>query len=76
MQGLLKYRTTVGSSLIASGVVTLLLAVLPGNSVWWGVGFLVVGFAVFVVRREAGDDDATDGDRSGGDRPRRGRSLS
>lgn len=45
------FRTTVGWSLITSGVVTLLLAYLPGESVWWGVGLLVVGIAVFVVRR-------------------------
>jgi len=45
------YRTTVGWSLISSGVVTLLLAYLPGDSVWWGVGLLVLGVAVFLVRR-------------------------
>jgi len=32
------YQTTVGWSLLSSGVVTLLLAYLPGDSVWWGVG--------------------------------------
>ena len=45
------YRTTIGWSLITSGVVTLLLTVLPGDSVWWGLGLLLVGIAVFVVRR-------------------------
>jgi hypothetical protein len=45
------YRTTVGWSLITSGIVTLLLAYLPGDSVWWGVGLLVLGIAVFLVRR-------------------------
>jgi hypothetical protein len=43
-------RNTVGWSLISSGIVTLLLAVLPGDSVWWGVGLLVVGIAVFLGR--------------------------
>ena len=45
------YRTTIGWSLISSGIVTLLLTVLPGDSVWWGVGLLVLGIAVFVGRR-------------------------
>ncbi|WP_172824907.1 hypothetical protein [Halorientalis sp. IM1011] len=45
------YRTTIGWSLITSGIVTLLLAYLPGDSVYWGIGLLVVGIAVFVIRR-------------------------
>jgi hypothetical protein len=45
------YRTTIGWSLISSGIVTLLLAFLPGDSLWWGIGLLVVGIAVFLVRR-------------------------
>jgi len=45
------YRTTIGWSLITSGIVTLMLTVLPGDSVWWGLGLLLVGIAVFVVRR-------------------------
>lgn len=45
------YRTTVGWSLITSGIVTLLLAFLPGDSVWWGIGLLILGIAVFFVRR-------------------------
>ncbi len=45
------YQTTVGWSLITSGIVTLLLAYLPGDSMWWGVGLLLVGIAVFVGRR-------------------------
>lgn len=44
-------RTTLGWSLISSGIVTLALTALPGDSVWWGVGLLVVGIAVFVIRR-------------------------
>jgi hypothetical protein len=45
------YRTTVGWSLISSGLVTLVLTVLPGDSVWWGVGLLALGIVVFVGRR-------------------------
>jgi hypothetical protein len=44
------YRTTFGWSLLTTGLVTLALAVLPGDSVWWGVGFLVLG-VVTLVRR-------------------------
>lgn len=46
------YETTIGWSLFSSGIVTLLLYVLPGDSVWWGVGLLLVGLAVLYVRRE------------------------
>lgn len=45
------YRTTIGWSLISSGIVTLLLAFLPGDSLWWGIGLLVLGILVFFVRR-------------------------
>lgn len=45
------YRTTVGWSLISSGVVTLALTVLPYPSVYWGIGLLVVGILVFTTRR-------------------------
>jgi hypothetical protein len=41
----------MGWSLVSSGIVTLLLAFLPGDSLWWGVGLLVLGIAVFFVRR-------------------------
>ncbi|SDF27306.1 hypothetical protein SAMN04488067_10357 [Halorubrum xinjiangense] len=44
-------RTTIGWSLITSGVVTLLLAFLPFPSVYWGVALIVVGVLVFVTRR-------------------------
>lgn len=46
------YQTTVGWSLISSGIVTLLLNVLPGDSVWWGLGLLIAGVAVLYVRRD------------------------
>jgi len=44
-------RTTIGWSLITSGVVTLLLAYLPYPSVYWGIGLLVVGVLTFTTRR-------------------------
>lgn len=45
------YQTTVGWSLLTSGIVTLILYVLPGNSVWWGIGLLIAGLVVLYVRR-------------------------
>jgi hypothetical protein len=44
------YQTTIGWSLISSGLVTLLLTVLPGDSVWWGIGLLVLGIVIFLRR--------------------------
>ena len=41
------HNTTAGWSLISSGLVTLLLTALPGDSVWWGLGLLAAG--VFVL---------------------------
>ena len=46
------YQTTVGWSLLTSGVVTLVLWALPGDSLWWGIGLLLVGLAVLFVRRD------------------------
>lgn len=37
------YRTTLGWSLVSSGVVTLLLTALPGSDVWWGVALVLAG---------------------------------
>ncbi|MGB3534188.1 MAG: hypothetical protein WBA13_11790 [Microcoleaceae cyanobacterium] len=48
---MLKYRNTIGWSLISSGLTTLLLKVLPGDSLLWGVGFLAVGTTVFLLRQ-------------------------
>jgi hypothetical protein len=48
---MMKYRTTIGSSLISSGIVTLLLKILPGNSLWYGVLFLIAGSVVFILRK-------------------------
>ena len=50
------YQTTVGWSLLTSGLVTLLLYVLPGDSIWWGIGLLVAGLVVLYIRR----DDVSD----------------
>lgn len=46
------YQTTIGWSILSSGVVTLLLSALPGDDVSWGVGLCVLGLAVLYVRRE------------------------
>jgi len=45
------YQTTLGWSLVSSGIVTLLLTVLPGDSVWWGVLLLVAGIGMLYVRQ-------------------------
>ncbi|WP_224450086.1 hypothetical protein [Haloprofundus salilacus] len=45
------YRTTIGWSLLSSGLVTLLLAYLPGDSLWYGIALLVLGIVTLVVRR-------------------------
>jgi hypothetical protein len=50
------YQTTVGWSLLTSGIVTLVLYVLPGDSLWWGVGLLIAGLIILYVRR----DDVSD----------------
>lgn len=47
----MKYQTTAGWSLITSGLVTLLLKVLPGNSLWWGIAFLIIGVGVLFIRK-------------------------
>ncbi|GAB7019571.1 hypothetical protein [Halostagnicola sp. A-GB9-2] len=44
------YQTTIGWSLFSSGLVTLLLFVLPGDSLWWGIGLLVLGLVILYVR--------------------------
>lgn len=46
------YQTTIGWSLVSSGLVTLLLAAIPGDSVWWGIAILVVGIVVLYIRRD------------------------
>lgn len=54
--GCMAYQTTVGWSLLTSGIVTLLLNVLPGDSLWWGIGLLLAGLVVLYIRR----DDVSD----------------
>jgi hypothetical protein len=44
------YQTTIGWSLFSSGVVTLILKVLPGDSLWWGLLLLALGIFVLYVR--------------------------
>ncbi len=43
-------RTTIGWSLLSSGIVTLILKVLPFDSLWWGLLLLIAGIAVMVYR--------------------------
>ncbi|MFC4542820.1 hypothetical protein ACFO5R_12895 [Halosolutus amylolyticus] len=44
------YQTTIGWSLFSSGVVTLVLKVLPGDSLWWGLLLLALGTVFLYVR--------------------------
>lgn len=44
------YDTTIGWSLFTSGVVTLLLKVLPYDSLYWGIGLLILGVVVMSRR--------------------------
>lgn len=46
------YQTTVGWSLLSSGIVTIVLWLIPGDSVWWGVGLLLLGLVVLYIRRD------------------------
>lgn len=48
------YQTTLGWSLVSSGIVTLVLIVLPGDSLWWGIGLFLLGLGVLYVRRADG----------------------
>lgn len=47
----MSYQTTIGWSLVSSGIVTLILKGLPYDSLWWGIGLLIVGLAVLFVRQ-------------------------
>ena len=47
----MQYQTTAGWSLITSGLTTLLLKVLPGNSLWWGIALLIIGGVILFVRK-------------------------
>jgi hypothetical protein len=45
------YRTTLGWSLFASGVVTLLLGFLPGSDLFWGLSPCLLGAVVLYGRQ-------------------------
>ena len=47
----MQIRDTLGWSLISSGLTTLLLKVLPGDSLWWGVALLVIGAVLLFARK-------------------------
>ena len=47
----MSYQTTVGWSILSSGIVTLLLAFLPGDSIYWGIGLLIVGAIILFIRQ-------------------------
>jgi len=44
------YQTTLGWSLFSSGIVTLMLKVFPGDSLWWGLLLLALGTTLLYVR--------------------------
>ena len=44
------YRTTLGWSLLSSGIVTLILKLMPFDSLWWGLLLIVAGVAVMMYR--------------------------
>jgi len=45
------HQTTVGWSLVSSGIVTFLLKALPYDSLYWGLLFLAAGIAILYVRQ-------------------------
>lgn len=47
----MSYRTTIGWSLLTSGLVTLLLTALPYPSLYWGILLIVVGVIVLLYRQ-------------------------
>ncbi|MGB6298802.1 MAG: hypothetical protein WBF90_21835 [Rivularia sp. (in: cyanobacteria)] len=44
-------QSTIGWSLLSSGITTLVLKVLPGDSLWWGVALLILGTLSLFVRK-------------------------
>ena len=46
------YQTTIGWSILTSGIVTILLWAVPGDSLYWGIGMLVLGLVILIVRRD------------------------
>ncbi|WP_336338957.1 hypothetical protein [Haloarcula brevis] len=47
----MSYQTTLGWSLVTSGLVTLLLWVLPGSDLLWGLLLLALGGVTLYVRQ-------------------------
>jgi len=45
------YQTTIGWSILTSGIVTLVLGFLPGSDLFWGVLLLLVGAALLLYRQ-------------------------
>jgi hypothetical protein len=45
------YQTTVGWSLVSSGIITLLLGFLPGSDLFWGILLLVAGAVTLYIRQ-------------------------
>ena len=45
------YRTTIGWSLVSSGIVTLLLGFLPGTDLFWGILLVVAGLVTLYIRQ-------------------------
>jgi hypothetical protein len=45
------YQTTVGWSLVTSGIVTLVLGFLPGTDLFWGILLLVLGLVTLYIRQ-------------------------
>jgi len=49
----MQYQTTLGWSLITSGLTTLLLKVIPGNSLWWGIALLIAGGTILYLKKNS-----------------------
>lgn len=47
----MSYQTTIGWSLISSGLVTLLIEYLRYDALYWGIGLLALGLVIFIGRR-------------------------
>jgi hypothetical protein len=47
-------RTTLAWSLLSSGIVTIVLTLLPGSDLLWGIGLCALGIAAFVTRSRRG----------------------
>ncbi|MBX0293599.1 hypothetical protein [Haloarcula nitratireducens] len=45
------YQTTIGWSLVSSGIVTLILGYLPGSDLTWGIALLVIGAITLYIRQ-------------------------